>query len=238
MPRLFVVVILLAVASSISVAEEWGDLSLRIVYDGPPPTPAKPDLVVNAKDRGVADVFVYLSENDSTKLAVHPSYAKSAKDEVRMAVTGDAFVPRAVAFRTTQTFLLENLDLEAHTIKSSWNDIELMLPPGGKLIVPLHQPDGSPSPVNDPRTLTKSWILARDNPYFALSDASGRVLIKNVPAGKRTFRIWHERAGYLRKGTIDGKPVDWPKGRITPLEIKPRMNALGELVVPPAMFGK
>lgn len=37
------------------------------------------------------------------------------------------------------------------------------------------------------------WVV--DNPYFAMTDGSGRFRIAGVPAGERKIRVWHERAG-------------------------------------------
>ena len=40
------------------------------------------------------------------------------------------------------------------------------------------------------------WVL--ENPYFAVTDQSGRFRITNVPAGERVVRVWHERLGARR----------------------------------------
>ncbi len=62
----------------------------------------------------------------------------------------------------------------------------------------------------------EAYILALETPYFALSAKDGSYTIKNVPAGKYTLKIWHEK--------LKGNPVsiDVPdKGQvITDFEIK------------------
>lgn len=39
----------------------------------------------------------------------------------------------------------------------------------------------------------EAFILALETPYFAMSDEEGSYIIKNVPPGKYTINIWHER---------------------------------------------
>ena len=40
------------------------------------------------------------------------------------------------------------------------------------------------------------WVIARDNPYVAVSKADGTFEIKDLPAGELEFLAWHERPGY------------------------------------------
>ncbi len=39
----------------------------------------------------------------------------------------------------------------------------------------------------------EAYVLVVDTPYFAKSDASGRVLINRVPTGRYRLRLWHPR---------------------------------------------
>jgi hypothetical protein len=48
------------------------------------------------------------------------------------------------------------------------------------------------------------YIGIAGNPYYALSDESGKFTIKNVPAGKQTIEVWHEVYGPLTQ-TVDVK---------------------------------
>ena len=45
----------------------------------------------------------------------------------------------------------------------------------------------------------EAYVVVLSNPYFALSKKDGTFAIKNVPAGKYTLKIWHEK--------LKGKPV-------------------------------
>ncbi len=39
----------------------------------------------------------------------------------------------------------------------------------------------------------EGYVVVLDNPYFAVSSKDGSYAIKDVPAGKYTLKIWHER---------------------------------------------
>jgi hypothetical protein len=50
----------------------------------------------------------------------------------------------------------------------------------------------------------KSWWLVADNPYFAVTDATGAYEIKDVPAGDQKVVVWQEAItapGFLTPGT-------------------------------------
>ena len=80
-----------------------------------------------------------------------------------------------------------------------------------------------------------AWLVVKDHPYMAVTDADGRFEINYVPAGKRKFMFWQEEAGYLQKVTVHGKPETWQRG--TPeLDLKPGDNDLGEIIVQPDLF--
>jgi hypothetical protein len=56
------------------------------------------------------------------------------------------------------------------------------------------------------------WVL--ENPYFGVTDQSGRFRIPNVPAGERVVRVWHEKLGTRRLS------VHVPRDGEAPLEVK------------------
>ena len=257
MSRLSIALVALAALSTPALAQSWGDLTLRVVFDGDkPPVPGpvaaaagipfcggagvKDDsLLVNAKDHGVANVFVYLFEPDASKVPVHASFAAAAKDQVKMANKGCAFVPKAVALRTTQKLIGQNPDPVGHNMKfDPFENVgfNLAIPSGGQITPVFAKAEKTPlerSCTSHP--WMKGLVLIREDPYFALSDASGRVIIANLPVGKWAFRVWQERNGFVSKGTLGGKAVEWPRGRIT-WEIKPGENNLGELLIKPEAF--
>jgi len=43
------------------------------------------------------------------------------------------------------------------------------------------------------------WVVAHDNPYFAITAADGSYEIDDIPSGKYTVEIWHEGLGSAKK---------------------------------------
>ena len=62
-------------------------------------------------------------------------------------------------------------------------------------------------------------VFVQDHPYMAVTDEDGKFEIKNLPAGKHTFKVWHEKVGYLKSVIIDGKKETFKRGRYL-LEVK------------------
>lgn len=63
-------------------------------------------------------------------------------------------------------------------------------------------------------------VLVVDTPYFARADASGRFLLKNVPAGSGTLFLWHPRA------SLESRPLKLPAAnalRLSLVATKPRV---------------
>lgn len=235
-------------------AAEWGNLGMRFVFGGEPPTPQRilvekgrelldETLVVNGKDRGIANVVVWIEAKPGEKLPVHPSYEASAGGDVAMAFERSRLTPHIVFLRTTQTFKLVNRDQVAFSPK--WDFFELENPPNSVTLGPMgtiarrfSKAEASPTLIECAiHPWLRGYALIRDNPYMAASDASGKLAIANLPAGKHTLRVWHESVtGWaIKQASHAGASVDWPRGRMT-LEIKPGENDLDEFKLSPEIF--
>jgi plastocyanin len=58
----------------------------------------------------------------------------------------------------------------------------------------------------DAHTHMRGWLVVRDNPYFGVTDASGRYRIDEVPPGRYRLTAWHE--GWMQVGhDKDGRPT-------------------------------
>ena len=80
----------------------------------------------------------------------------------------------------------------------------------------------------------KTWVLARSNgvsPYMAKSDDKGEFLIENLPAGKHTFTVWHEKGGYVQDVDVDGESESWSRGRVEVIIKDGETTDLGEVTV-------
>ena len=84
---------------------------------------------------------------------------------------------------------------------------------GQKLPVPMTTPGLVKLQCDAGHTWMSAWIYVFDHPYFAVTDAIGAFVIKDVPAGEHVVELWHEPADGQGAGTrttakvkvIDGK---------------------------------
>ena len=86
----------------------------------------------------------------------------------------------------------------------------------------------------------ESWALAIDNPYYSITDASGRFTITDVPPGTYRLVVWHPQVGTMAEQRLTVEPggratadlsLRAPTGRRTAHEVvdNPRfgLGALG-----------
>lgn len=237
---------LLAVCNS-SDAAEWGTFRGRFVYDGTPPKEPKIDVtkdvevcgkhdlhyedLIVGSDGGLANVAVWVMKKN---IEINPEYEKEAGKTIVYDNKGCRFNPHVLAIWTKQTLELHNSDPIGHNSN--------MTVVGGESINPLLPPDAAAkydfakAPVL-PTTVTcnihpwmKGYIVARDNPYTAISKADGTFEIKDLPVGEIEFRAWHEKSGYIQYD-------DWSKGRFK-FDIKAGDNDLGTIKLNPDQFNK
>ena len=141
----------LAASAEFASGQEWGDLEGTFLFKGSPPTPAKispnkdqevcgkhplveETLVVNADNKGIQNVVVYLA--DTAKPKVHPDYAKEATKEVSLDNHNCRFEPHVQGVRVGQSLVIGNKDPVGHNTKADFftntpfNDL---IPAGGSV---------------------------------------------------------------------------------------------------------
>ena len=74
----------------------------------------------------------------------------------------------------------------------------LASPPGGKPITKIFDKVGELVVLCNVHPEMEAWILVRDNPFFAITDAEGHYRIEHVPAGTYTVKAWQPK---LTEGT-------------------------------------
>lgn len=240
-------------------AGEWGNLTGRFVYGGPPPEPKtidvpnKPEfavcrkhpipdqkLVLDADDRGIANVFVYLRRAPK----VHPDLAEPPSEPAVLDQKGCTFIPHAQIVRKGQGLLVKSNDPIKHNTRMSplgnpaFNQIINAEERKG-LRVDFVTGERFPFEVKcDLHPWMQAWILVLDHPYGAVSDEHGHFTLEKLPAGVHTFIPWQESTGYLLR-QID---VTLQNGQATSrgfleVEIKPGQTTdLGDIVIPAAKF--
>ena len=72
---------------------------------------------------------------------------------------------------------------------------------------------------------------------MAVSNAKGEFEIRNIPEGEWTFKFYHEKVGWLKHLTIDGKAMKVPHGRFQQ-KITAMPTDLGEIKISPDTFGE
>ncbi|MFT5523228.1 MAG: hypothetical protein ACI9G1_000483 [Pirellulaceae bacterium] len=47
-----------------------------------------------------------------------------------------------------------------------------------------------------------AYLLLRNSPYMAKTDASGNFRIEHLPIGKREFPLWREKADFMKNASF------------------------------------
>ena len=212
---------------------EWGSLKGQFVYGDkdtklPKSMQLKPakdlqicgkqplfdeTLVINEKNRGVANVVMWAFKPGK----IHPQYKQTADDIVRIDNKLCRFEPHAITVRTGQTLQVGNEDPVGHNALINFlknTSVNPIIPAHAKVDFKLTKSEIIPVKVT---CSIHPWmmgvVLVQDHPYMAISDENGKFELKNLPAGKLTLKVWHEKAGYIQSVQIDGKEEKWKKGR-------------------------
>ncbi|WP_442484829.1 hypothetical protein [Aeoliella sp. SH292] len=253
LPILLCCCVALAIPSIARADEGWGTLSGRVVLKGEAPKLAKLDTSKDqfcctadpqneslklGKDQGIANVVVFLKPARGEKVAVHPDYAKSLGEPVEFDNKGCAFTPHVALVRVGQPLVLKNTDTIAHSIKAELADdsFNFMLAPDATQKLEFKDEQRLPRPVAcSIHPFMRGWLVVRDDPYMAVTDADGNFTIENLPAGEHDFVFWHERPGYLKDSASETAELD-RRGRVS-VEIKPgEKTDLGTLSVDAAQI--
>ena len=157
--------------------------------------------IVNAKNKGLKNVFVYFVVQPGEKIAIKPNAQKVAP-EVVIDQPHCMFWPRALALREGQVFVVKNSSQIQHNIR--WIGDEAINKGGSIIINPGQQHE-----VKDLKTQRlplalecniHGWMKGRlgvfDHPYFAITDDDGKFEIKDAPVGNHKLMIYHEEIGY------------------------------------------
>lgn len=248
-PVLFVACILsLTCCAKGLLAEDWGTLKGRIVYDGKLPDVQRLEitrdedvcgqhkltdesLIVNRENRGLKNVVVWLySKKD---VPVHPSLMEMPKP-AKLDNKDCRFVPRIVRLRANQPLQAVNSDPVAHNVAVYARRNQPF-----SVVVPKDQPlertfaRGELLPIRVDCSIhawMRAYLIITDHPYSAVTDKDGNFVIKNVPQGEWDFRFWHERPGYIK--ALRGEELK--RGTLN-LKVTQEVN-LGDLKVPAKDF--
>jgi len=230
----------LCASPSASPAQEWGTVKGKVTWAGEVPAPQpvnvdtdkqhclskgqifKETFVVNSKNKGVKNVFVWLAHADKDgKLPVHPSLKAVPDKPFVLDQPCCAFVPHAFAIRQGQTVEAKNSSPKPHNVRWSGYPLKnpggnVIVPPGGKHLINDLKADRLPIELKcDIHRWMTGYIRVFDHPYFAVTDADGNFAIKNAPAGTWRLFVWQEGVGWVHTGGKDGEPITVAAGKDT-----------------------
>jgi hypothetical protein len=219
-------------------AQQWGTIKGKIVWDGPVPKQAKinqnacpnlaapleEDYLVNPKNQGLQNVFVWIRPAGAAKGAafpanlIHPALAKPAQAGVEIDQPCCRFIPHVLAARDGQIMTIKNSAPIAHNAKWDSADngsINPVIPPKGQFVLPkpLKAETGTISVSCSIHGWMKAHVRVFDHPYYAVTDENGDFEIKDAPVGKFNIFVQHPANGWLdgREGRT-GKPIDIKAG--------------------------
>ena len=241
------------VATVSSSAEETGTLKMRFVYDGDPPAPEKivPNkdvqfcgqfdlvdewLLVDPDNKGIKNAIVYVHpERGGSKLP-----KSEPKNEIKLlAAKNCRFEPRVIIAQTGDTLRITHPDSIGHNANLNFfrNSVQsMMIPVGHDRNYELKEAEPTAIPVDcNIHPWMRAYVVVLEHPFADVSGDDGSITIEGLPAGEElTFRVYHE-TGRIDEVSIDGKEESWRRSRFD-LDIKPGMNDLGDVIVPPAAF--
>ena len=186
--------------------EDGGSISGQVVFDGQAPSPATlpvhknravcgesvPDesLLIDAHG-GLGNVVVIL---DGIQAGKGNSVLPALLDNKNC-----AFVPRVQTLAVGQPLALRNSDFILHNVHARQNGhttiFNLGLPHWSEKTYRFTQPGHVLVDCDVLHTWMRAHIIVTDHPYTAVTDAAGRFSIRQIPQGKYTLRLWHERLG-------------------------------------------
>ncbi len=176
-------------------------------------------LVVNAKNRGIKNVVVWLRPDDEdpkSKLKaeqIHPDDGKRKAGVVTIDQPCCMFTPRITIARAGDTLVAKNSAPVAHNFFwSSGNngDHNPTIPAGGEYKIGPLNPETAPVAYKCTiHPWMNGYVRIFEHPYYAVTDDDGNFTMPNAPQGKYRMVVWHEKSGFLDgKAGRFGTPID------------------------------
>ena len=146
-----------------------------------------------------ANVVVFLDAVEGTHVATAPS-----SDQVMMASSYDRrFVPEVVPIVVGTTVEFPNEDTIYHNVfsKSKTKIFDLGFYEHGQRRSVTFDQTGLVKVYCDIHSQMVGYILVLNNPYFAVTDATGQYTIREIPDGSYVVRAW-QRFGPEQRQTV------------------------------------
>ena len=182
--------------------------------------------LVLGEANAVKGVFVYLNKSPKGgKALVAPA------EPYKFDQKNCRFFPHCDIIPVGQEVQVLNDDTithNTHTNPLKNPSVNAGVPPGdreGKLSFIYRKTEAVPLSITcDYHTWMKAYQLPVDHPYAAVTDETGSFTIKDLPAGKHSFVVWHEAAngGFVERkfmveilsGETTKMQIDYPSDRL------------------------
>jgi len=181
--------------------------------------------LVNPKNLGIQNVFVWLDPADGGAVPIHPSLKENKQKELTIDQPQCHFHPDCLAIRQGTTIVVKNPAPINHNFrwtgnpaKNPGNNVNMI--PNSSFKIDNLVADSFPVIIKcDIHPWMSGYMRVFDHPYFALTDADGKFEMPNPPAGKYLLKVWHPATGWVgadgKKGTKAGTPIIIAAGGVT-----------------------
>jgi len=158
--------------------------------------PIPDESVIVGPEGGLANCLVYLD-----KLPPGLTPPPLPDEPIRVQVRGLRYQPHTTVVRVGQTIEIVNQDpvaINVHDSPVSNPEINMILPPNGSMERSYQRAERLPVRFRDDvHPWILAWVLPLDHPWAAVTDENGNFEIPQLPPGEYTFKVWHEKAGYI-----------------------------------------
>lgn len=193
----------------VAAVSDGGSISGRITYDGSAPAPEILKVDEDAEACGgdrPSDELLVSGSGGIQNVVVTIENISSGKDwdmpveEFTYDQKKCMFVPRIMVIKPKMAGAVLNSDSVGHnfhTVSKGVFNINKKIQPGAQLAVTDKKI--RKTGLVDAKCDIHSWMggawWVAENPYTVLSDADGNFSLTDVPPGKYTIEVWHEKLG-------------------------------------------
>jgi hypothetical protein len=188
-------------------------------------------ILVNAKNKGIKNVVVFLRPDDTDLKAefpkdkIHPDDAKRKPGELVIDQPCCMFGPRVSVARVGDKLVVKNSAPVAHNFfwdSGNNGSHNVTIPKMDKWEMKDALVKENP-PIQYKCTIhgwMTGYVRIFDHPYYAITDENGNFEIKNAPAGKYRIVYWHENGvrGGVKGRAGDQIEIAGPSTELKPVE--------------------
>lgn len=199
--------------AGVAVAQGNGTIAGKVVFKGS----AKLGKLPVSKDKDVCgdakqDPALVVAGDGGVRNAVIQiaglRQGKTPAKEAELDQLKCEYVPHVLVVPTGATVKIKNSDGILHNVHTQSKDNAPFNRAQAKFLKEISETFAKPEiiPVRcDVHGWMSGWIVVTDNAFYEVSQADGEFKFADVPAGKQTLEVWHEKLGKLTQ-QVEVKP--------------------------------